>query len=330
MSQWLLPSVTVALELKLFDLIGDHPGGLTLSEITELLVVSERGMKALLQSLVAQRYLETSMDSSLPRYQCTHLSRTFLVKSNPQFFWGDMLSGGDSATERHLQLLDAVKNDGIIGAAEEWESGDLTVERAKELTSAFHSHSLPAALGAARKFPLGSTKNMLDIGGGSGCYSAAFVEANDHLHATVMDLPQVCQVAKRYFYATATTVQQRLHTLPADFFRDEWPTPADGYDAIFFSNILHDWSMVTCKELLKQSFGTLPEGGKLLIHEIFLDSDEVTPACFSIHMAVYTRGQQFFFHELKHMIEGEGFVDVTSSATHGYYSIVSATKPVAN
>lgn len=95
----------------------------------------------------------------------------------------------------------------------------------------------------------------------------------------------------------------------------------------YFSVILHDWSIETCRGLLEKSFRSLPSGGELLLHEMLLDSDEMTLACFSIHMAVYTRGQQFFYAELKDMAEDAGFVDVRNSPTHGYYSIISAKKP---
>ena len=330
MSQWHLPSVTVALELGLFDLIESHHDGLTTTEIaSKLFLNSDRGLKALLQSLVAQNYLTKSQDLKATKYKCNSLSKTFFLESNPKFYWGNMLNGGDGAAQRHRQLMDAIQNDGIIGAAEEWESGELTMERAEELTAAFHSHSLPAALGAARIFNLdASTKHILDIGGGSGCYSTAFAEANKSIHCTVLDLPQVCKVTKeKYFLTKPLETSQRLHTLSADFFRDPWPTPNDGYDTIFFSNILHDWSMDTCRTLLNKSLKTLPEGGRLLVHEILLDSNQLTPACFSIHMAVYTRGQQFFFHDLKAMMKEVGFIDIKSTPVHGYYSIVSAIKP---
>ena len=332
MSQWHLPSITVALELQLFDFIAESEQGLSVSQLSKKLSLSsDRGLKALLQALVASDYLER-FNGSAVIYKCTPLSDTFLSKSTtPQFYWGEMLGGADGAAERHRQLIDTIKNDDIIGAAEEWETGELTFERAEELTQAFHSHSLPSAKGAAKMFPISNTKHLLDIGGGSGCYSAAFVEANRQLHATVMDLPPVCKVTKeKYFNNIVNDMgerEERLHTLPKDMFKDNWPEPNDGYDAIFFSNILHDWSMETCRELLQKSFKALPSGGELLLHEMLLDSNEITPACFSIHMAVYTRGQQFFFEELKDMAEDAGFVDLRNSPTHGYYSIISAKKP---
>lgn len=230
----------IALELQLFDLIAksDEEEGLSVAELSKKLsLFSDRGLKALLQALVASGYLENVSGV----YKCTALSEIFLSKSTtPEFYWGEMLGGADGAAERHRQLIDTIKNDDIIGAAKEWEAGELTFERAEELTQAFHSHSLPSAKGAANLFPLTNTKHLLDIGGGSGCYSAAFVEANRQLHATVMDLPPVCQVTKKKYFDKLIVEmgehEERLHTLPKDMFKDKWPEPNDGYDAIFLSN----------------------------------------------------------------------------------------------
>ncbi len=80
-----------------------------------------------------------------------------------------------------------------FGAAEEWEAGSLTDERAESLTVRFHAHSLSAALGCAQLLPvssLGITK-LLDVGGGSGCYTIALAKANPTLKGDILDLPQV-------------------------------------------------------------------------------------------------------------------------------------------
>ena len=333
MSQWHLPAVTVALDLKLFDLIDEESlnGGMILSHMAEhLSLKSSRALKALVVTLMAQEYLVLHPSDDIngePRYKCSEASKTFYTQSRLDFYWGNMLAGGDGSAERHRQLLEAIMNDGVIGAAEEWESGELSKERAAELTSAFRSHSLPAALGAATAFNLNGTTHILDVGGGSGCYSVAFVEKNKELKATIMDLPAVCEVTdQKYFEVTQRQMKDRLHTLPRDMFRDAWPTPSHGYDAVFMSNILHDWSYETCKDLLQKSFDTLPPGGKIILHEMLLDSGSLTAACFSIHMAVYTRGQQFYFNELKEMMEDVGFTNVEVVPSHGYYSIVHACK----
>jgi acetylserotonin N-methyltransferase len=110
-------------------------------------------------------------------------------------------------------------------------------------------------------------------------------------------------------------------------FRQPWPR---GYDALFFSNIWHDWNVRTCQWLAARAFEALPSGGRILLHEMLLDDDgngPVTAASFSMLMLLATQGQQFTFGELKGMLEGAGFARIDATATHPYYSVVTGHKP---
>ena len=43
-------------------------------------------------------------------------------------------------------------------------------------------------------------------------------------------------------------------------------------------------------------------------------------------MLLGTRGRQYTFSELRQILSSAGFVDIDSSATYGYYSVVSGCK----
>jgi acetylserotonin N-methyltransferase len=110
-------------------------------------------------------------------------------------------------------------------------------------------------------------------------------------------------------------------------FRQPWPA---GYDAVFFSNVWHDWNVRTCQWLAARAFEALPSGGRIMLHEMLLDDDgagPVTAASFSLLMLLATQGQQFTPGELAAIVEGVGFERVDTTATHPYYSIVTAYKP---
>ncbi len=111
-------------------------------------------------------------------------------------------------------------------------------------------------------------------------------------------------------------------------FRQPWPR---GYDALFFSNIWHDWNFQTCRWLATRSFEALPPGGRIMLHEMLLDDDgagSATTASFSLLMLLATQGQQFTFGELKQILEGVGFSGVESRQTCAYYSITTGHKPL--
>ena len=109
-------------------------------------------------------------------------------------------------------------------------------------------------------------------------------------------------------------------------FREAWPK---GYDAIFFSNIWHDWNFRTCAWLAARAYEALPRGGRIMLHEALLDDDGNGPlgtAAFSMFMLLATQGQQFTLAELAALLEGAGFVGVETQQTAGYYSITTAYK----
>ena len=135
----------------------------------------------------------------------------------------------------------------------------------------------------------------------------------------------MCQVAQKYIRDAG--MEDRVDTLAVDMFREPWPR---GYDALFFSNVFHDWDFETCAWLAQQTYDALPGGGRILLHEMLLDDDgdgPVTAASFSMLMLLGTQGQQFTLPELKGLLEHAGFTGIDARHTYGYYSLVTATKP---
>ena len=135
----------------------------------------------------------------------------------------------------------------------------------------------------------------------------------------------MCEVAQTYIDAAG--VQDRVDTAAVDMFRQAWPA---GYDAVFFSNVWHDWNFRTCEWLAARAFEALPAGGRIMLHEMLLDDDGAGPpaaASFSMLMLLATQGQQFTLEELKGILEGAGFTGVEARQTYGYYSIVTGFRP---
>src|SRR6185436_18840823 len=103
-----------------------------------------------------------------------------------------------------------------------------------------------------------------------------------------------------------------------------------GYDAIFFSDIFHDWDRETCLQLGRQSYEMLPTGGRIYLHEMLLDDTRDGPLvaiALSMRMLVATLGKQFTFGELDELLRECGFEEVSVTSTSSYFSLVSAIKP---
>jgi acetylserotonin N-methyltransferase len=267
-------------------------------------------------------------------FQLTNQASLYLVKDSP-FYWGNMMRIAVSEWHRDTALAklkrkgsaEAVGPEGTPAPtgsgrpADGWAAGEIAIGRAREIAAAMHSHSLPAAIGAARNYDVAGIKRILDVGGGSGCFMIALAQAHPTLRATVMELGTMCEAAAPYIKAGG--VGERVDTAAVNMFRDAWPA---GYDAVFFSNIWHDWNFRTCEWLARRAYEVLPTGGRIMLHEMLLDdggAGPATTASFSMLMLLATQGQQFTFGEIKGLLETAGFRDVETRPTAGYYSITT-------
>ena len=323
-SLW-LPSVTATLELSIYETLATAPSGA--DELAAKLGLRSRRSEILLRMQVALGFLTLHMG----RFHLSDTGRLYLLRASP-FFWGHVWRNmNDNPT--HRRLLEAVRQPAAqvapeIGAsppAQAWESGQLGDELAGTIARFMHSHSLAASVGLAVNADFSGTRRLLDVGGGSGCFAISLAQHWPDLNCTVMDLPAMCRLADQYI--SDAGVARRVDTRSVDMFREPWPR---GYDAIFFSNIFHDWSPETCAELAAKARAVLPSGGRICLHEMLLEDTGTGPrtaAAFSVLMLMGTKGQQFTLAELKSILDGAGFVELQVTPSYGYYSLVTARAP---
>jgi hypothetical protein len=317
-----LPAVSAALELKVFDALAAGP--LTATALAERLDLRPQRSLVLIRMLDSLGLLVQHVGS----YQLSPIARTYLLEESA-FYWGHGLTGGTAHNPFVTRICEAVRNvpaGAATGAtpADAWESGHLTEEMAGSIARFMNSHSMGAAYGAARSDTFQGVRRLLDVGGGSGCFSIAIAQHHAELRATVMDLQPMCKFARNYI--AKADVGDRVDTLAVDMFRERWP---QGYDALFFSNIFHDWSLEVCAQLAAKAFAACAPGGRILVHEMLLDDTGAQPratAAFSLLMLGATKGQQFTFAELKEILAGAGFRNIGASTTQSYYSVVSGHK----
>jgi predicted O-methyltransferase YrrM len=175
---------------------------------------------------------------------------------------------------------------------------------ARRLTLALAGRAKNVAPHLAANVPLGDAKVLLDIGAGSGIYSFACLQQNPKLRAVLWDRPEVLKVAQEL--AAAYGVADRVDLAAGDMVAD--PVPA-GADAVLLSNILHDWDVPECRALLKRCAGALPAGGRVLIHDVFLNDDLGGPlpvALYSVGLFVLTEGRAYSAAEYRGWLKEAG------------------------
>jgi SAM-dependent methyltransferase len=187
---------------------------------------------------------------------------------------------------------------------------------ARRLTLALAGRAKNVAPHLAQNVPLTSARLLLDVGGGTGIYSIACLQKNPGLRAIVWDRPEVLKVAREM--AEAYGVSDRLECRPGDMFAD--PVPA-GADVILLSNVLHDWDVPECRKLIQRCAAALPAGGRLLIHDVFLNDalDGPLPiALYSAALFFLTEGRAYSAAEYRGWMREAGLTpaDVVPTLIH--------------
>ena len=313
-------------ELQLFEELAKSPA--TPAEVSDRLKINRRAARALL-GLLASADLLVQRDG---RYHLAETARNYLLRSSP-YYWGPVLSMMRRVQFSNASVLAALQAPETASRWEQaagdapidaWSTGDIAPELARHVAEYMNATALPAALTLGKRLDLSGTKRLLDVGAGSGCYSIALAQANAGLRCTLLDLKGMCDVALDYVGKAGLV--QRIDTCPLDMFRQPWPT---GYDAVFLSNILHDWDFETASLLVQKVFEALAPGGRILVHEMLLDDSHDGPArsaAFSFFMLLGTKGQQYTATELASLFVEAGFKDPQVTPAHGYYAVVSARK----
>jgi len=327
MSSYHYPMLCAADDLGLFTLLQDRPA--TAEMVVRGLSISPRAAEVLLGLMTSLGFLTEHQG----KFGLTEVSRNYLLPQGP-YYRGPSFSELRNNPPTFERIREGLLRDDPVGgrigdreasAAELWEPGDIDPKSAGLITQAMRSESLPSATGVALRGDFAGVRRLLDVGGGSGCFCIALANRYPKMRFTILDLPPVCEVAKRY--VAEYGLEDRVDTVAANMFKDPWPP---GYDAVFFSNVFHDWNRELCLFLGQRSFDILPKGGSIYLHEILLNDSKtgsLVAFSFSIPLLLMTKGKQYSAAELDELLRECGFEDVSVVHTYGYYSLVSARKP---
>jgi predicted O-methyltransferase YrrM len=237
-------------------------GAGTAGELAGRAGISERGAQTLLDGLVSLGLVE--LDGGT--YRNTPEAATFLVEGKPT-----CLSGFAKVMLPEMgnwaAMPDVVRNGG--------PETDARVEVAAnpdwlELVPAIASQSLPAAAIAAE---VGGEMSVLDIGGGSGIFSAVWLGLNPAARSVQLDWAPVNAIARRLLAERG--VADRFSCVDGDFHETGFGTAA--HDVVVYSHIAHQEGPEDNVAIFTRIRSALKPGGTLVINDYIVDDDRTGP-----------------------------------------------------
>lgn len=309
-------TLVAAVELGLFTAISE--GASKPAEAAEKIGIPTENAERLMIACAALELLEKRGS----KYVNAPDVERYLVRGNPTYFgdylvyqtkndydgWKNIASLVKPPTARY----DVIRND---------------PQAARAFTVAGYNSSISAGHKLAREFDFSPYSLLLDLGGGSGCYSIAAALRYPQLQAIVFDYSTVCTVTEEFI--SQAGLSDRVKTYPGDFFQDEFPR---GADLVAYITPLQVYEKDDVQFLIKKAFDAVEPGGGIIIVEYMLNDDKTGPLDSVFRhltgLSPARPGRVNTGVEFREYLNKAGFVDIEVSIfIPGSLGRVTAKKP---
>jgi ubiquinone/menaquinone biosynthesis C-methylase UbiE len=306
-----------AAELNLFTILDRDP--LSAKQVADKISGDARALAVLLDALAAMGLLVKRGQN----YQCEDDVSRMLSENSPQTILPMVLHMA-SLWKRWSRLTDIAKGAGV--SDDEFDF----VRNAEELRAfigAMHSIGAPMAQRIVAAVNPGASRALLDVGGGSGTYTIAFLRAVPEMRATLFDLPEVIDMARERLKSEG--LLDRVTLVAGSFYLQEFP---NGQDLALISAIIHSNSPEENLDLYRKVFRSLKPGGRILVRDHVMSPDRTWPmdgAVFAINMLVGTSGGgTYTYEEIEASLRHAGFerIRLLKQGEH-MDAVVEAFKP---
>lgn len=283
--------------------------------------LAPRVAPALLAFLISQRLAERDEQG---RFRATPAAEVFLVRSSPRFAGGRSLlfKGFHEQIGRLGDALGSGKPLAEAGQADLF--GGFDDEDRRWFAEGMLANAIAGAEHLLCEVDFAPFRRLLDVGGSSGGYTLALLEAHPSLDATIFDLPAVGPLAEERIAEHG--LGDRCRFVAGSFFDDPLPR---GHDVLLLANILHDWETPECRRILAACHDAIEPGGTIVVVEPMLAEDLTGPDHASVSgltMAMLG-GENRTQTRIGELLEDAGFGGVWHSAIGEQNSVVTARKP---
>lgn len=293
-------------------------GADTAEQLADRAGIAQRGARTLLDGLVALGLVELR-DS---RYRNTAEAAAFLIEGRPT-----SLSG--------LAQLKLAQMGGLAALPDVVRAGGPLADAAVEVADNPHwetvvpaiaAQSVPVATAAADLLRLAEAGeiSILDVGGGSGIYSAIWLELNPAARSTQLDWAPVNAIACRLLAERG--VADRFTCVDGDLHTTDFGTA--GYDIAVYSHIAHQEGPEDNVAIFAKVRSALKPGGTLVVCDFVVDDDRSGPPfplLFASEMLLKSKqGSTWQRSDYQSWLAKAGFEDVSFHPTPSPATLVFA------
>jgi ubiquinone/menaquinone biosynthesis C-methylase UbiE len=150
-------------------------------------------------------------------------------------------------------------------------------------------------------------RSLLDLGGGAGTYSAAFLDAHPLATATLVDFGDVLALARTHLADFGARVHYKGGDASA-------VAAGTDHDVVLLSNLLHLHGPAHCARLVAAAARAAAPDGLIVIKDLRMDEDRRGPLpglLFALNMAIYTgEGDVYPVSQLRAWLAAAGFAHI--------------------
>jgi SAM-dependent methyltransferase len=220
------------------------------------------------------------------------------------------------------RLIDSVRSgeptaSGALGMEIfEWYSKN--PEEAGYFNAAMGNLSALVADELVRVYDFSGVRVVADVGGAHGVLLRAVLRANPAADGILVDLPHVIATAGGAMVEAG--LSERCRLVSGDFFE----SLPEGADLHMLKQVLHDWDDERATRLLQNCHRALTPGGKLLVVEMVIPSDNrPSPAqAMDLNMLVLLGGRERSAEDFRRLFEAAGFRLEQVIPTHSPFSVI--------
>ena len=294
------------LKLKVFARI--DAGSKTLQELAAEMGARPETLSRLLSAGVVLKLLESKDGVT---FNVAPACRTVLSPSAADHYLGDWVSSLDYFCAPLLKLHEAVLHSAPTVEPSAHLGGDK--ESTRSFALSMHNYASLRGKELADFLSTEGCTSLLDLGCGPGTYAFHLGMRNPGLELYLADHPVVLETAREV--SARYSLKNKVHYVPMDALKDHIP---GSYDMVLVSNVLHGLGEAASRSLIKRLYGSINEGGSLVIQAQYLRDDRLGgrwPIFLDlIQLCVTENGRNHSPGETRCWLEEAGFRDVEFNA----------------